>query len=219
MLVTKYLHSCLLVDNGTTRVLVDPGRFTFIEGQVTPDDFGEVDAIVVTHDHLDHVDPGALAAVVRCTGAAVFGNRETAATLNECGVPVTVVRPGEHRIGTMTVEAIRADHEPILDDHTPANTAYLFDGTVLHCGDSLHPNLFAHQGVDLVAVPVTAPYLTERLVAGFVAELRPRAVLPVHDGFVKPFFRTLRYDTYRPYVEQLGITWFGPTEPGETIAV
>ncbi|MFD0783873.1 MBL fold metallo-hydrolase [Micromonospora azadirachtae] len=216
MRVTKYLHSCLLVDTGAARLLIDPGRFTFVEGRVTPEDFGELDAIAVTHHHPDHADPDALSAIIRRTGAPLLGDRQSAERLAAYGLTVTVVEPGPHRIGAMTVDAIRADHEPVLADETPANTAYLIDGRVLHCGDSLHPVLFAHRGVDLLAVPVMGPYLTERLVAGFIAQLNPVAVVPLHHGYAKEFFITQRYDTYRPYVEQLGVTWHGLREPGDT---
>ncbi|PWR10859.1 MBL fold metallo-hydrolase [Micromonospora acroterricola] len=210
------MHSCLLVDNGAARLLIDPGRFTFVEGLVSPDDFGPLDAIALTHHHLDHADPDPLAAIVQRTGAPLLGNQQTADHLREQDLTVTVLDPGEHHIGGMRIEAIPADHEPVLADQTPANTAYLIDGRILHCGDSLHPALFAHQGVDLLAVPVMAPYLTERLVAGFIAQLRPKAVLPLHDGYAKDFFVRQRYDTYRPYVERLGITWHELIEPGAT---
>ncbi|MEU4677851.1 MBL fold metallo-hydrolase [Micromonospora sp. NPDC023737] len=216
MRVAKYLHSCLLVDTGTTRLLVDPGRFTFVEGRVTPDDFGDLDAIAVTHHHPDHADPEALTALTRRTGAPLLGNQQSADHLREHGLTVTVLEPGQHRIGAMSIEVISADHEPVLADETPANTAYLVDGILLHCGDSLHPVLFNHRGVDLLAVPVMGPYLTERLVAGFIAQLQPKGVLPLHDGYARDFFITQRYDTYRPYVEQLGITWHNLSEPGDT---
>ncbi|TDC39798.1 MBL fold metallo-hydrolase [Micromonospora sp. 15K316] len=219
MRVAKYLHSCLLVDTGAARLLIDPGRFTFVEGHVTPEDFGDLDAIAVTHHHPDHADPDALTEIMRRTGAPLLGNRQSAEHLAAHGLTVTVLEPGEHHIAGMTIGAIRADHEPVLADETPANTAYLVDGRVLHCGDSLHPALFAHRGVDLLAVPVMGPYLTERLVAGFIAQLRPVAVVPLHDGYAKDFFIAQRYDTYRPYVEQLGITWHNLTGPGDTAAL
>lgn len=219
MRVTKYLHSCLLVEEAGTRLLIDPGRFSFAEGRVTTEDFGPVDAVAITHNHPDHADAEALAEIVRRTGARVVGNCETADALRRHGLDVTVVEDGEHRIGALPLVAVSADHEAILADHTPRNTAYLVGGRVLHCGDSLHPRLLAYRGVELSAVPVMAPYLTERAVAGFVAQLGPGAVLPVHDGYARDFFIRQRYDTYQLYMKQLGITFHRLIEPGDSVTL
>ncbi|MEE6308975.1 MBL fold metallo-hydrolase [Plantactinospora veratri] len=219
MRIAKYLHSCLLVEEGGVRLLIDPGRFSFAEGRVRPEDFGRLDAVALTHHHPDHADPAALVEIVHRTGARLLGNRETAQSLRGHGLDVTVVEAGEYRVGALRLDAVPADHEPILDDHTPANTAYLVDGVLLHCGDSLHPGLLAHRGVAVAAVPVTAPFLTERAVAGFVAQLQPGAVLPVHDGHARDFFLRQRYDTYRRYVERLGVVFHALTEPGACITV
>ncbi|MDG4786125.1 MBL fold metallo-hydrolase [Micromonospora sp. WMMD1102] len=219
MRIAKYLHSCLLVEQDGVRLLIDPGRFSFVEGRVDPMDFAPLDAVALTHHHPDQADPEALAAIVHRTGAQLIGNLETAGALGAEGLDVTVPADGGYEIGPLRLEAIPADHEPILDDHTPANTAYLVGGRLLHCGDSLHPKLLAHRGVAVAAVPVMAPFLTERAVAGFVAQLQPGAVLPVHDGHARDFFLRQRYETYRRYVERLGITFHALTEPGAAITI
>ncbi|GIG88216.1 MBL fold metallo-hydrolase [Plantactinospora endophytica] len=219
MRITKFLHSCLLVEQDGVRLLLDPGRFSFVEGRVRPDDFGRLDAVALTHHHPDHADPTALAEIVRRTGAPLLGNQETAEVLRGAGLDVAVLAPGEHRIGALRLDAVPADHEPVLDDSTPRNTAYLVDGRLLHCGDSLHPGLLAYRGVRVAAVPVMAPFLTERAVAGFVAQLQPGGVLPVHDGFARDFFLRQRYDTYRRYVERLGITFHELAEPGASLTL
>ncbi|MEO3924288.1 MBL fold metallo-hydrolase [Micromonosporaceae bacterium B7E4] len=219
MRIAKYLHSCLLVEQDGVRLLIDPGRFGFVEGRVRPEDFGRLDAVALTHHHPDHADPEALVEIVRRTGARLLGNRETAEALRGHGLDVTVAESGEHRIGPLRLDAVPADHEPILDDHTPGNTGYLVGGRLLHCGDSLHPGLLAYRGVAVAAVPVMAPFLTERAVAGFVAQLQPGAVLPVHDGYARDFFLRQRYETYRRYVEPLGITFHALAEPGAGITI
>jgi L-ascorbate metabolism protein UlaG (beta-lactamase superfamily) len=51
MRVTKFGHSCLLVEEGGARVLLDPG--TFSEGFEGLED---LTAVCLTHQHADHLD-------------------------------------------------------------------------------------------------------------------------------------------------------------------
>ena len=53
MKITRYYQSCLLVEEGSARILIDPSgaeaeRF---------DSFGKLDAVLYTHEHSDHFDP------------------------------------------------------------------------------------------------------------------------------------------------------------------
>ncbi len=36
MKITKYIHSCLLLEKDTDKILFDPGKFSFAEGKVKP---------------------------------------------------------------------------------------------------------------------------------------------------------------------------------------
>jgi hypothetical protein len=52
MRLTKFGHSCLLVEEGGARVLLDPGSFS--EGFETLEG---LTAVCLTHQHVDHLDP------------------------------------------------------------------------------------------------------------------------------------------------------------------
>ena len=49
MKITKFGHSCLLVEEGGARILLDPGKYSILQNNVE-----NVDAIVITHEHQDH---------------------------------------------------------------------------------------------------------------------------------------------------------------------
>src|SRR5919206_5179845 len=51
MQTTHYGHSCVLLDTGSARLLFDPG--TFSEGFESA---GGLDAVLITHQHVDHLD-------------------------------------------------------------------------------------------------------------------------------------------------------------------
>jgi L-ascorbate metabolism protein UlaG (beta-lactamase superfamily) len=64
MKISKYLHSCLLFEKDNFRLLIDPGTFTFAEGFIQPEEFDNVDAVIITHIHPDHLDKDNLSKIV-----------------------------------------------------------------------------------------------------------------------------------------------------------
>ena len=80
-------------------------------------------------------------------------------------------------------------------------------------GDSFDPSTYRYHGVEALVLPIAAPWLKELEAAGFAERLAPRRVVPVHDGYLKDFFRTRRYDTYRQYLEQRKIGFEGGVGP------
>jgi hypothetical protein len=59
---------------------------------------------------------------------------------------------------------------------------------VLNPGDSFNQSLFAFKGIELLILPIMAPWVTEPLVADFARTMRPRQVLAAHGGYAKDFF-------------------------------
>ena len=60
MQVTHFGHACVLVEQGTARILIDPGEWS--------DGFGglrDLDGILITHRHPDHLDVQAVAGLAR----------------------------------------------------------------------------------------------------------------------------------------------------------
>lgn len=94
MIISKHIHSCVVVEQGGDRVLFDPGKFSFVEGRVSPEDFADVSAVVITHAHPDHLDPEALKAIVGLSGAPVIGNGEVVDKLRGQGIEARLEEEG-----------------------------------------------------------------------------------------------------------------------------
>ena len=62
MRITKYTHACIRLEDAGKVLVIDPGEWT------EPDAWVGADAILVTHEHSDHVDAARLAE----TGIPVF---------------------------------------------------------------------------------------------------------------------------------------------------
>jgi L-ascorbate metabolism protein UlaG (beta-lactamase superfamily) len=219
MKISKYIHSCLLFEHEGAKLLFDPGWLSFQEGRVTPDQFGDVSTVVLTHEHPDHLDVKALRQILSKSGATVIGNGEVAAKLQKEGIEVVIHEEGTRQAGPFTLRAIPAEHQPILSDTLPRNTAFLINERVLNPGDSFAPALLAWKGVELLVLPVMAPFLTELVASDFAKRMQPRQVLPVHDGYAKDFFLKGRYETYESFLKKLDIQFHALAEPGASVEV
>jgi len=210
----------LLIEKGADKILFDPGRFSFIEGLVKPEQFEHLSAIVLTHQHPDHIDDEALATILaNNSSAVVLANTEIRTRLAQKGIATEVFETGSRTLGSFTLAAFDAPHAPLLNATPPQNTAYLVDNSFLHPGDSFADSLDAVKNTIALALPIMAPWNTELEVAAFAGRIRPRQVIPIHDGYAKDFFRRARYENFENYFSRQGIDFLRLDTPGASVEV
>jgi L-ascorbate metabolism protein UlaG (beta-lactamase superfamily) len=176
MRLTHLGHACLLAETDGARLLIDPGVLSRF------DEVRDLDAVLVTHQHPDHIDPARLGPLLAVNpGARLWVDQDTAAAVP--GLPDhKVVRPGDRfRIGGTSVEVTGGLHAAVYGDVPGcANAAYLFDdGALLHPGDSF---TVPGRDVDVLAVAVDGPWLKLAEAVDYVRAVRPRVAVPVHEG-------------------------------------
>ncbi len=181
MKVTKVFHSCILVEENGVKILIDPGTWGFDEGKQNPTDFSDVAAVLVTHEHQDHLHPQSL----REIGARIITNKSIAAKLKEEGINTEVLSPGKTvDVSGMKVRALDCPHG-ILPVPGPENTGFVLNDKIFHPGDCVTVKV---PNIPILLVPVIAPWM--RLVEGidFTKSTKPKIAVPIHDGFMKyPF--------------------------------
>lgn len=123
MKISKYLHSCLLFELDGYKLLFDPGKFSFAEGLVKPEMFADVDGIIITHIHPDHLDVEILKQIVQLSNAPVYTNAQVGGELSKAGVLHTVWMDGLYQLGPFKLKAITVKHELILDNPLPQMTS------------------------------------------------------------------------------------------------
>jgi L-ascorbate metabolism protein UlaG (beta-lactamase superfamily) len=208
----------MLEERGEALVF-DPGRPEFLDDLATPETFAGVSVIAVTHWHPDHADPGLIRRIAERSGAKVLAVPEGEKELREAGLDPIVAREGKAAIGAFDLTIMAVPHAALLGSPGPQNLAYLVNDRVLNVGDSFDRRLEDFRGVALLALPVTAPWMSDLDAAGFAERIKPTRVLPVHDGYVKDFFRTRRYEMYRGYLEKKGIGFESVTGPAMAVEV
>lgn len=215
MTIRKYLHSCILIEEDGFRLLIDPGKYSFIEGTLRPEDIPAPDVILITHEHADHYDVEAIEKIAAPKNAELvvpnhFSGEEPR------GLQVTRVDDtDEFQRGPFNIRPIDAPHEAVLSE-APANIGYLINDRILHPGDSLRPNI---QQVEILLLPTAAPWGTNRQYIELADRLQPKLAIPIHDAILKDFALESSYErNFRPTLSKLGIE-FRPLALGESLEV
>jgi len=217
MKITKYLHSCLVFELDGYKLLFDPGKFSFADGEVTPQMFRDVNTIVITHIHPDHFDIEILKSILELSGASVITNSQLAQELDKAGIGYTILEDEIKHVGPFKLEAFPVTHEPIMDNPLPQMTGFLINDKVLHPVDSMEDKLLNYKGIELLLMVTMAPFANEIRISGFADKLQPKQILPVHDGYAKEFFIKQRYAAYVKHFEKQGIKFHEIYKVGDSI--
>jgi L-ascorbate metabolism protein UlaG (beta-lactamase superfamily) len=196
--ITYVGHATVVIELDGTRLITDPvlrGRIAHLRRHVPVDDadLAGLDAALISHRHMDHLDRRSLrrlgeVPVIAPAGSARYLKRWT----------VTEMVAGDRtRVGALEVLATHAEHEgrryPPLGAATPA-LGYRIDGSrsVYFAGDT---ELFegmaeiGRPGLDLALLPVSGwgprlgpGHLDAAAAARALALLQPKVAVPIHWG-------------------------------------
>lgn len=174
MRITKYEHACFVASIGDKKLVVDPGSFT-----VPLPDTNNVVAVVVTHEHADHWTPEHLQRIKEGSpDVRFFGPAGVAAAATD--FEFTVVKDGQKiEVEPFTLEFFGEKHAeihksiPLVD-----NVGVMVNDSVYYPGDSFTQGPV---GVELLAVPASAPWLKIGEVMDYVAEAKPKRSFATHD--------------------------------------
>ena len=180
MKLTHLGHACLLVETDGARLLLDPGTMSSFEG------LRDLDAVLVTHQHPDHVGAPRLAALLAANpGARLVVDPDSVTDVAGLPAAHVVARPGDRMtFGGTTVEVLGGLHAAVYGPVPGCtNSAYVVDdGALFHPGDSF---FVPDRPVDVLAVAVDGPWLKLSEAVDYVHAVSPRVAVPIHEGETK----------------------------------
>lgn len=179
MEVIKYSHACVRIENDGAVLVIDPGVWSEAEEALDG-----VDAVLLTHEHADHVDADKLAgALAKRPNATIYTHPAVVEKFAALwGGAATAVQSGESFVAAgLPVKAYGGWHAMIHRDipRVP-NLGYLINESVYHPGDSFDPPDGAQ--VETLFVPVAGPWLKVGEAIDFVRAVRPERVFALHDS-------------------------------------
>ncbi|MBQ1045371.1 MULTISPECIES: MBL fold metallo-hydrolase [unclassified Micromonospora] len=178
MQVTKYAHSCLRLEHDGAVLVVDPGVFS------DPAALDGADAVLITHEHPDHVDVGTLTRALERRPVPVHGPASLAGVLGDAAEALVTVEPGQSfTVAGVPVRAYGGQHAVIHPDiPVIQNIGYLFADVVYHPGDALFvPD---DVQVDTLFAPIHAPWSKFSEVVDFIRAVAPRRAYALHDALL-----------------------------------
>lgn len=179
MKITRYFQSCLLIEEGAARLLIDPSG----QEATRLAEFGKLDAVFYTHEHGDHFN-AEVAQQLAANGAKIYANGATAKKMT---TPPEIVNDGqEFDVGGVKVKAVELPHCLMWDGSAgPQHTGYLVAGRLFHSGDGAK---LEGLSAEIAAIPIAGPDISLKDAFDFVAQLAAKTVVPVHYDYfgIKP---------------------------------
>jgi L-ascorbate metabolism protein UlaG (beta-lactamase superfamily) len=177
MRVTKFEHSCVRIERDGAVLVIDPGPWSSAGA------LDGVDAILITHEHFDHLDVGKLAdALAKRPAVTVHAHEAVIARLDALqGVTRTVASGDAFEAAGFGVRAYGGLHALVHPEVTPVpNLGFLVEESIYHPGDSFDAP--AGASVETLFVPVSGPWLKLSESVDFIRAIAPRRVYALHDG-------------------------------------
>ncbi|HKU29163.1 MBL fold metallo-hydrolase [Arthrobacter sp. NyZ413] len=190
MKLTKFTHACVRLEKDNQVLVIDPGAYS-----ETGEALAGAQAVLITHEHADHVDVDAVVEALRDNPElhvhAPSGVASQLADKAGDGGRVHAVEPGSSfDAGGFAIRSFGGQHA-LIHPQIPvvANIGYLVDENVFHPGDSF----VVPDGIDVktLLVPIHAPWSKVGEVVDFVISVRAPKAYPVHDGLLNELGRGL----------------------------
>ena len=207
MKITKFVHSCLLVETADRVALFDPGVYSAEALDI--DAISRLDDIFITHIHPDHLSLDFMKQLVaKFPDIRITSNPEVVAFLAAEGITASDQPPADISFFDSPHEAI---HPP---SPTPQQIGIHYLETLSHPGDS---HSF-HETKAILALPMTAPWGSNVRAFNLALELKPTHVLPIHDWHWRDEARQLAYELFETRLGQQGIT-FHKLQTGQSVEI
>jgi len=175
MRMTKLGHSCVRLEHDGQQIVLDPGVWS------GADSLAGANAVLITHEHADHLDTGVVQAALESDPAMeLWTNSAVAPQFEAFGHRVHAVGHGDaFTVAGFDVRVYGRDHAVIHPDlPVVPNIGFAVDGTLFHPGDSF---TVPGEQVENLLLPISAPWLKAAEVFEYARAVGPSMSYAIHD--------------------------------------
>lgn len=210
---TTWGHAGIRLERDGRALVIDPGVFT------DPHVLETTDAVLITHEHPDHFEPGRLGRWLSASpDRRLFGPDVVTSRLVDTDARQRVTVDGGNRlhVAGFDVQAVGHRHAEVHPDvPLVANVAYLIDDSIFHPGDSFtQPPSDA--SIRVLALPISAPWLKVSEAVDYLRRVAPAVAVPIHDAILNDHGKAL---TDRVIGGLAGEVEYRRLGPGEILTV
>ena len=199
MKITKYVHSCLLVEEKEKVALIDPGIYTAQSKALDLRYIKKLDFILITHEHADHLYiPFLKEILVQFPDIEIITNPSVSLLLERQGIKAS------HK-GNAYVGPEEAKHERLFFGQAPENALFHIFSRLTHPGDSFGFS----ETKEILALPVQAPWGSTTQAVEKALELKPKIIIPIHDWHWRDEARKAMYERLAEYFKEHNIEFRG----------
>ena len=181
MQLTHLGHSAVLVEVNGLRLLLDPGNFSPAWHGLT-----ELDAILITHLHPDHIDPANVPALIAANPDARVLVEPSVIDVHHLERAEPMTADTSISRGGVTVAAVGGLHAVIHRDIPQIGNVGMVisaegEPTFFHPGDSLAA---VPPGVDVLGVPAYGPWAAMKETVDFARAVAAPQGFLIHEGLL-----------------------------------
>ncbi len=212
MKITKFVHSCLLVempDPVNRTALFDPGTMSEQALDITKLEY--LDDIIITHKHADHFSIPLIKQLIgKFPQVRITAPTEVVEMLAAEGIQA-IDQPSP---GITFFDAPHAIIRPFFDTDPPQEIGVHYLDLLSDPGDS-HD---FHESKAILALPVQAPWGSTVNAVKLALKLKPKHILPIHDWHWSDEARRSSYDKMERIFAGHGIV-FHKLETGQPVTI
>lgn len=178
MKIVWYGHACFVIETKGVKILTDPYP------DVEDDLIGQIDYILVTHEHSDHY--GKTPLLARLRRAKVIGPKTVYLMALSDGITNVQQIEEDEEIEVENGVRIRATYSEHPSSQYPLGFIIFGDKILYHMGDTYFTPMFKKfrgYNIDVLLVPISGrSTASEREAADIVEVIKPKIVVPMHYG-------------------------------------
>lgn len=182
MKISKLGHCCLLIEEKGLKILTDPGNYSTLQNDVK-----DIDVILITHEHADHLHIESLKKVLgNNPKAEIITNASVGKILEKENISFNLLEDRQNlSLQDVLFEGFGNEHQEIYESFGMVqNTGYFIGQRLFYPGDAFY---VPPKKAEILALPVAGPWCRIKDSIKYALEVSPKVTFPVHDGALKIF--------------------------------